>query len=53
MEDKSIKEFEALRQDILQKDAQYNGYRKEVLTITWTVLAFALSQAEPFVYLIP
>ena len=46
-------EYVALRQEILSRDAQYNEYRKNIPAITSAVLAFALTQKEPFICLLP
>ena len=48
-----IEEYNALRQEILQKDLQYNDYRKNACTITTAILAVSLLQREPLICLVP
>ena len=48
-----IEEYNALRQEILQKDVQFNDYRKGAYAVTTAVLAFSLTQTEPFISLLP
>ena len=46
-------EYNALRQELLQKDTQFNDYRKSAYAVTTAVLAFSLTQGEPFISLLP
>ena len=48
-----IEEYNALRQEIMQKDGQFNDYRKSAYAVTTAVLAFSLTQSEPFISLVP
>ena len=48
-----IEEYNALREEILLKDTQFNEHRKYAYTVTTAVLAFSLTQTEPFICLLP
>ena len=48
-----IEEYNALRAELLQRDNQFDNYRKIAYTATTAVLAFSLSQKEPLISLIP
>ena len=48
-----IEEYNSLREEIMLKDTQFHDYRKSAYTVTTAVLAFSLTQEEPFICLLP
>lgn len=48
-----VEEYNSLRQEIIHKDVQFHDYKRNAFNVTAAILAFSLTNCEPFICLIP